>query len=154
MSEGPNRTQLEAVRKSVNVAIPPEDAFRRFTEEMAIWWPLDTHSVGQADAETVVFEAREGGRILERMSDGRTAEWGTVLVYEPPGRVVFSWHPGRDPDGAQEVEVRFVAMEGGTRVDLVHRGWEILGERAEKLRSEYDRGWDFVLGRYTSGASG
>jgi hypothetical protein len=62
--------------------------------------------------------------------------------------VTFSWHPGRDPDTAQEVEVRFEPAEGGTRVELIHRGWEVLGPEAEQLREDYEGGWERVLKHY------
>ena len=116
------------VRRSVRVARPQEDAFRVFTEEIAAWWPLDTHSIGKdgRPAETAVLEGREGGRFYERTGSG-TELWGTVLVWEPPSRVVISWElvPGRPPT---EVEVRFSAEGEGTRVELEHRGFERLGE--------------------------
>ena len=55
------------LRKTVVVKAPPERAFHRFTAEIATWWPLRSHSVGQTDAETVVLEGRVGGRIVERI---------------------------------------------------------------------------------------
>jgi hypothetical protein len=74
-----------------------------------------------------------------------------VLAWEPPKRFVMTWHPGREADGAQELELRFAAVPGGTRVELEHRGWQALGERARETRDAYDddaRGWPSVLARY------
>jgi uncharacterized protein YndB with AHSA1/START domain len=68
-----------------------------------------------------------------------------VLEWDPPHRLVLSWRPGRPEEAAQEVEVRFHATDGATRVDLEHRAWAALGEDAAKLRGEYDTGWDGVL---------
>jgi len=148
MSPNRQRTRLAPVRKFIDVNLSPEDAFRRFTEQIAAWWPLKTHSVGEESAETVVFETRRGGRIYERTRDGAIHLWGTVIACDPPDRVVFSWHPGREADTAQEVEVRFVASEAGTRLELEHRGWEALGAEAETMRSRYSEGWEYVLGRF------
>ena len=134
-----------ALRKTVEVAAPPERAFRLFTEGMAEWWPLATHSVGEERAETVILEPGVGGRILERTLDGEEHLWGTVTVWEPPGRVAFTWHPGRGPDSEQDVEVRFEPSGSGARVELVHTGWERLGDRAAAVYENYDGGWDFVL---------
>ncbi len=135
------------VRKSVTVRCPADEAFRVFSEGVATWWPLETHSVGERSAKTCVLEGRVGGRFFERQEDGTEELWGTVTAWEPPQRLAFTWHPGRAESTAQEIEVRFTPVDGGTRVELEHGGWEKLGERAEEARKEYDSGWDFVLGR-------
>ena len=152
------KTGIEPIRKAINVNAPVERAFATFTDGITGWWPLETHSVGAGRngvrAETAVFEGRIGGRLYERMSDGDEADWGEVLVWEPPSRVVLTWHPGYE-DSAQwtEIEVRFTPEGNGTRVDLEHRGWERLGERATQARSGYDSGWEFVLGKFEGAAS-
>jgi uncharacterized protein YndB with AHSA1/START domain len=138
------------VLKSVTVRCPAEEAFRVFSEGVATWWPLETHSVGERSAKTCVLEGRVGGRFFERQEDGGEELWGTVTAWEPPLRLAFTWHPGRAESTAQEVEVQFTPVDGGTRVELVHRGWEKLGERAEEARNEYDSGWEFVLGHYVN----
>jgi uncharacterized protein YndB with AHSA1/START domain len=143
---------IPAVRKSILVDAPVEQAFRAFTEGIAAWWPLRTHSVARERAEGVVFEGREGGRLYERTSDGEEHEWGVVLAWEPPSRVLYSWHPGRGDETSQEVEMRFTADGDGTRVEVEHRGWERLGERGREQRSSYDSGWDYVLGLYVENA--
>lgn len=144
---------IPALRKSIVVDAPVEQAFRVFTEGIATWWPLRTHSVGQERAETVVFEGRADGRLYERTSDREEHEWGRVLAWEPPRRIVYSWHPDRGDDTSQEVEIRFTPEGAGTRLDLEHRGWERLGERGVEQRSSYDSGWDYVLGLYAGAAS-
>ncbi len=136
------------LRKTITVARPVEDAFRLYTEGIATWWPLETHSVGRRDAETCVLEPRHGGRLYERTSAGAEHHWGTVLVWDPPHRLVHTWHPGGDEASAQEVEIRFAPDGAGTRVELVHTGWEKLGDRAASVFQSYDSGWDFVLGCY------
>ena len=84
-----------AIRKSVTVDRPLEEAFRLYTEQVATWWPFSTHSTGKEEVETVILEGREGGRFYERTKNGDEHLWGTVLVWDPPSRVVHSWHPGR-----------------------------------------------------------
>jgi uncharacterized protein YndB with AHSA1/START domain len=136
------------VRKAVEVDASPEDAFRVFTAEMASWWPLQTHSVARENAATCVFEDREGGRIYERTRDGDEILWGTVVVYEPPHRLAYRWHPGRGEETAQEVEMHFRAVGKRTRVEVEHRGWERYGEGLEEALRSYDTGWDLVLGQW------
>lgn len=141
--------RIPALEKTIRVPWSPETAFRRFTADIADWWPHATHSVGQEKVETVVFEPKVGGSLYERHHDGTTVPWGTVRVWEPARRLVFTWHPGYGEDEAQEVEVTFHGEEGGTRVHLVHRGWERRRDGAT-IRKDYDRGWEGVLELYAS----
>jgi uncharacterized protein YndB with AHSA1/START domain len=124
---------------------PQDAAFRRFTDEIATWWPLRTHSIGQERAESVVFEGRVGGRIVERIRGGEESTWGTVTAWEPPHRVAFTWHPGQPVEKAQDIEVRFTAEGSRTRLQLTHSGWERLGEKAARARKAYGPGWTYVL---------
>ncbi len=145
-----------AIQKEVTVACAPERAFQVFTEGVATWWPLATHSVAEEDAETVILEGREGGRFYERTKDGEEHDWGTVTVWEPPTFLALTWHPGRGPETAQQLEIRFTPEGDGTRVQIDHRGWETLGDRAEKVLGSYSSptGWDFVLGERYANAAG
>src|SRR5262245_27495428 len=118
--------------KQVIVNAPPERAFARFTAEIHTWWPLASHSVFEGEADHVRFEGRVGGRIVERAPDGRESVWGTVVTWEPPRRVAFTWHPGHDPSEAQDVEVTFTPEQGATRVQLTHKGFERLGKIANR----------------------
>jgi uncharacterized protein YndB with AHSA1/START domain len=141
---------IEPVRRSVEVSCDPSDAFHIFIDDIDSWWPLATHSIGQDKTVSCLFETREGGRIYETQNDGSLHLWGTVTAWEPPRRVVFSWHPGRDAATAQEVELRFVPVGTGTRVELEHRRWETLGERAADTRNAYQTGWAGVLARFVA----
>lgn len=140
--------RIAPIRKSISVPWRPEVAFRRFTEEIATWWPLASHSVSESAAAGCAIEGRIGGRIYETGPDGVEHAWGSVTVWEPPRRLAFTWHPGRPADTGQQVEITFRAEGQGARVELVHSGWERLGEKAAAMRADYDGGWDFVLGRY------
>jgi len=139
---------LGPVRHTVEVAVPAAEAFRIFVDQIDSWWPLAVHSIGGARAAGCVFEGRDGGRIYEADEDGSLHLWGTVTEWRPPERVVFSWHPGRDATTAQEVELRFVEHGGRTTVELEHRGWESLGDRAAEARERYHSGWPGVMVHY------
>lgn len=135
-----NRLSIEPVVKTITVACTPEEAFHYFTADFSMWWPAATHSVVAYASEfkdrpaEVIFEPRAGGRIFERSSSGEPYTWGKVLAWEPPARVEFSFHPGRDEKEAQTVEVAFSAVPEGARVTLTHRGWEKLSDNAQKAR--------------------
>ena len=136
---------IEPLVKRRRFSLDPERAFALFTEEMGSWWPLGSYSVAGEEAAEAVFEGWQGGAIFERTRDGTTHVWGTVLEWEPPFRLAFSWHPGRTPSTAQRVELVFEADGDGCRLTLIHSGWDALGDEAEGTRTGYESGWDFVL---------
>ncbi len=141
------------VRLSIEVAAPVELAFRVFTDKLGTWWPLLSHSIA-ADEESVTraveahIEGQPGGRIYEVCEDGSEADWGRVLVWDPPHRLVMSWKPSRSDRPPTELEVRFAASGAGTVVSLEHRGWERLGDLGPRARRGYETGWPGVLELY------
>ncbi|HXQ53912.1 MAG TPA: SRPBCC family protein [Stellaceae bacterium] len=142
------------VRKSIVVKAPPERAFAVFAAGIGTWWPA-THSVGSSPMKQAVIEPHEGGRWYERGEDGSECQWGKVLAWEPPRRLLLAWQLDArfkyDPDLVTEVEVRFTALgTEGTRVDLEHRKLEAFAGDAEKVRGQVDApgGWTLVLDRF------
>lgn len=152
MNDRVSQDVIAPVVKSIQVSLPVETAFQLFTDGIARWWPLVTHSVGGVDAFSCHIEGRVGGRIYEVMKDGQESTWGTLLAWEPPQRLRFTFHPGRAADSAQTVEVVFQAEGGGTRLTLTHRGWDALGADGVGKRAGYETGWDVVLGEFVKAA--
>jgi uncharacterized protein YndB with AHSA1/START domain len=153
------QTTVEPIQRSVTVDRSVEDAFRVFTEGISTWWPLHTHSIEAMDSNhdrvptEAVLEPREGGRLYERMSTGEEGYWGTITTWEPPHRVVISWKVNPEALAPTEIDVRFTEEGGATRVDLEHRGWERLGEKAAEARASYADGWKTVFGAYAEVAN-
>lgn len=148
------------VRRSVRVNAPQAHVFAVFTEQHGAWWPLHTHHIGTQPAQTAIIEPRTGGRWFERSSDGVECDWGRVLVWQPPHRIVLSWDIGADwkydPKLGTEVEVRFIS-EGAdtTRVELEHRRLERYGAQAETMYATFDSegGWDGILQGFAKAAT-
>jgi uncharacterized protein YndB with AHSA1/START domain len=149
----PVAAKANVVRKALSVNLPIARVFAAFTQNMAAWWPATHHIAKQAFTEITV-EPRPGGRWFEVAADGSECDWGRVLAWEPPNRVVFSWHLQADwnfdpnPEKASEVEVRFFADAADkTRVELEHRKLERHGESWEKVRTGVDSpgGWTAIL---------
>jgi uncharacterized protein YndB with AHSA1/START domain len=134
------------VVKSVVVRAAPVRAFDLFVGELARWWPLAQFHTGP-DPITCEIEPRVGGRVYERAADGTETAWGSVLAYEPPHRLAFSWIIGFSAGEEQMIELRFAPESDGTRVELTHSGWEKLGDAAAALRERYDRGWATIIER-------
>jgi uncharacterized protein YndB with AHSA1/START domain len=148
------------IRQAVIVRADPDHAFRLFTEGMGTWWPVDQYSRAvsefAAEGATVArldFQAGPGGSIREVLSDGRVLPWGEVTQWDPPVRVVIAWRPHSLPEPPTELDVTFTAGDGGTLVELEHRGWERLsdGFRAD-LYPIYVRGWPTTLERFSAAA--
>jgi uncharacterized protein YndB with AHSA1/START domain len=144
------------VKKSISVAATPERAFAVFTQRFDAWWPR-SHSIGEAPLKEAVIEGRVGGRWFGRLENGTDAEWGEVLAWEPPSRVLLAWRIGDnwqyDPDLLTEVEVTFTPEAGGaTRVELEHRHLERMGEGGEGMRAAFDSdgGWQGLLKLYAA----
>ena len=139
------RTDELVVRKSVFVRCSPEHAFHVYTEKMSDWYPLEGHSLFDDPDGTVVWERRVGGRVYERSTSGEEGVWGTIVAWNPPHALSMTWHPGRGEETAQELTVRFSGEECGTRVEIVHTGWERLGADARARMAGYETGWGSVL---------
>ena len=151
------QAQETTVRQEITVEAPVDRAFRVFTEQMDKIKPREHNMLG-VDIEATVFEPRAGGRIYDRGTDGSECDWASVLAYEPPDRVVFSWNVSphwqveTDPARRSEVEVRFIAEGSGrTRVELEHRHLDRHGDGWEGLRDGVAApdGWPLYLQRYT-----
>jgi uncharacterized protein YndB with AHSA1/START domain len=132
------------VVKTVSVRATPARAFECFARDLARWWPLAQFHIGP-DPVACAIEPRPGGRVFERAADGHETAWGTVLAYEPPHRLVFTWIIGLAAECEQLIELRFAPESRGTRVELTHSGWEKLGDAAAALRERYDRGWATLI---------
>jgi uncharacterized protein YndB with AHSA1/START domain len=149
-----------SVRKVSMVAAAPAGAWRVFTERMGTWWPLAVYKIGKTNAVDAVIEPRVGGRWYERGDDGSTCDWGRVLVWEPPSRLVLSWDVSADwqydPELKTEIEIRFIAAgEGGTRVELEHRKLDRYGARRAEMRRVFDTegDWGRLLAMFAARAA-
>jgi uncharacterized protein YndB with AHSA1/START domain len=148
------------VRKSIVVNTPQEHAFRTFTDHVHTWWPVG-HHIGGKEPYQVIIEPKTGGRWFERADDGSECNWGRVLAWEPPQRVLLSWDINADwkyqPGLGSEVEVVF-HREGPekTRVVLEHRKLEVFGEKAEQIRQmmEGEGAWGDMLVLFAKAAEG
>jgi uncharacterized protein YndB with AHSA1/START domain len=137
---------IEAVRKTVTVDCTVEEAFRVFTSDAISWWPIATHSVHGDAVKEIVFEEHEGGEVYELSSSGERSHWAAVVSWEPPTRLVLAWNILERETVPTEVEVRFLPEGTETRVELEHRGWGVVAEDAACKRSNYDSGWEHILG--------
>jgi len=145
---------------SVVVDAPLERAFVVFTDGIDTWWPRE-HTIGEAELKEMVLETKVGGRAYGIGVDGSESDWGRVLEYDRPNRIVVSWdinlHWKHELDQARasEFEVRFVP-EGPdrTRVELEHRHLDRHGEGWEAMRDAVGspNGWQGGLELFAKAA--
>jgi len=146
------------VRKSITVKASVEHTFQMFTDGIDSWWPRE-HHLGNAPMKREIIEGRVGGRCYSEQHDGTEWPWATVLVWEPPRRLVLAWQINPawkfepDLEKTSEVEVRFTPeADGSTRVDLEHRQFERHGAGWEGARSGVDTGmgWGWILAQFAA----
>jgi uncharacterized protein YndB with AHSA1/START domain len=115
------------------VDCPVDEAFRLFTEGFSEWWPLGAQCT---------LEPWRDGKLIERTAEGKEEEWGSIIAWEPPKRLEFTWCPGRPEDRHETVQVDFEVEADGTRVTLIHQGWD---RGAEPLCGIRPPEWSTVL---------
>jgi uncharacterized protein YndB with AHSA1/START domain len=137
----------------IEVALSVAQAFELFVNGMARWWPFKGHSCAGDEAVDVVFEPRVGGVVTELTRDGQRHPWGEVLVWQPPHRLVMTWHPAQPAAQATRVDLRFEPSDGGCVLHLRHDGWEARGANAHDVRGGYVEGWRLVLQHWAAAAA-
>jgi uncharacterized protein YndB with AHSA1/START domain len=142
---------MDPVVVSVFVKADAERAFDAFTAEMTGWWPLSKTSISKG--ERVVVETRQGGEIYE-VNAGVNHHWAWITAWEPPSRIAVEWKVDEDAPVPTAWEATFTPEAQGTRLTLVHTGWEALGDGAAEARDSYDGGWAGVLERYVTYLNG
>jgi len=150
------RIKPAPIRKTLRVAASPERAFDTFVA-MGPWWLRDHSVIAQAqqtEQVDVVIEPHVGGRWYEVGANGGTYDWGRVVAFERPERLVLLWQLGLDfefhADLETTVEVLFRSEGEHTVVEFEHRDLERMGENAAQVLESMDGGWGALLDRFAS----
>lgn len=138
---------LPPLRRQVLVSCDQPTAYRLFTDEIGLWWPLESHGCFGPGGSLALVDQQ----IVESGPSGETAIWGTITANDPPSTISFTWHPGRPAAEATRVTVTFASAgdPNTTLVTLEHSGWEAYGD-PEAARDNYAGGWVTVLARYAA----
>jgi len=139
------------VCKELVIKASQRRAFQAFTEQIDHWWPR-SHHIGKSEMKCAVLETQEGGRWYEIGVDGSECDWGKVLVWNPPHKLILAWQITAgwqyDPKFLTEVEVNFIEQgPNQTHLILEHRNIEKFGVKAEEMWSAFDSegGWTGML---------
>ena len=148
-------------RAEVMVDAPQERAFSVFTDGIDTWWPRE-HTIGEAELKQMVLEPKVGGRAYGIGVDGSESDWGRVLAFDRPSRIVVSWDitlqwkHELNVAKTSEFEVRFIPDgPDRTRVELEHRHLERHGEGWEAMRDAVGspNGWQGGLELFAAAAA-
>jgi uncharacterized protein YndB with AHSA1/START domain len=138
-----------AIRKTIEVKAPRERAFDVFAQRMGEWWHKDHSLAKDTQQVDVVIEPRAGGRWYEKGADGSEQNWGKVLAWDPPHRLMLAWQLTRefeyDPNFETTIEVTFEERGPITVVRFEHRDLERMGEGAVETFEAMDGGWGMLL---------
>ena len=154
-------TTTTTAQASVIVDAPQERAFAVFTDGIDSWWPRE-HAVGEAELREMVLEPKVGGRAYGIGVDGSESDWGRVLAYDRPNRIVVSWDitlqwkHELNVAKTSEFEVRFIPESADrTRVELEHRHLERHGDGWEAMRDAIGspNGWQGGLELFAAAAA-
>ncbi|MEO3779338.1 SRPBCC family protein [Micromonospora sp. B11E3] len=143
-----------SLRSTLLVSASAEHAFAVFAGALTDWWVAEYTWSGPAALAELGIEPRAGGMLYEIGPYGFRSDWGRVLTWDPPRRLVFTWQIGPDrvpvPDPAQasEVEVLFLPDADQVRVEVEHRHFDRHGEAAEGYRQALTAGWHELLSRF------
>jgi len=148
---------IAPIRRTIEVAVPPERAFELFTGRMHDWWPIG-HSISDEPRAAIEVEPQAGGW-WGQIGEHRTrVQWGKVLRWNPPGQLLLAWQINAqwhyDPDLETELELTFTPVGLNTLVTLEHRNLERFGESAEKMAEQLRNGWPGVVQVFADFADG
>jgi uncharacterized protein YndB with AHSA1/START domain len=144
---------LAPIRQSTIVSTSREKAFDLFTGRMSEWW--FGQGIGPTPFEQIVLEGRRGGRWFERAPDGTETDWGEVVAWERPARLLLAWRINGewkfDPELETALEITFQEIDANsTRLVLEHRDLGRLGESGRKTAEAMNSGWASLLERFAA----
>ncbi len=145
---------------SINIteilACDQETAFNAFVTDFQKWWP-QAYSLSKEGLKEIGITPKVNGMCYEIGPHGFRCDWGRVLIWQPPERLVFTWQisersaPEPNPELASEVHLEFVNLGANqTQIKLQHKHFSRHGEGGvnycTEMASEY--GWPYIISEY------
>lgn len=130
---------MDSIHKDIWINAPIETVWDFITDQRKIaqWLMPNDFAPVQGHCFNMQCEPMDGSNgIVECV----------VEECQPPSRLVYSWTIDKPPITTL-VEIQLNTENNGTRLKLVHSGWEQLSEQDSHVRDRHDQGWTFLLGQ-------
>jgi uncharacterized protein YndB with AHSA1/START domain len=132
------------IRRSIQIDATPERVWREFEtpERFRSWWTTD---LPDRNESVRAYEPRVGARIEMPCSwpGGSCVFEGNITVFEPGRELTFELSiEGMPWDAPTCVTVRLTPNAYGTLVEILHYGFESIGDSAVQQYSDFEGGWD------------
>lgn len=159
MSKSPSSPKT--IEQIFTVPVSIDQAFKIFTAKLDSWWPKEYTWAGEV-LETIKIESKKNGRCFERGPHDFELDWGRVIVWEPPTKIIFTWQidpnrvPVPNPEKVSEVEVLFEQKNKEiTQIKFKHRKLDNHGEEATAYRDALNspQGWPYILNKFKEACS-
>jgi len=122
-----------------------ESAFEVFAGRTGEWW----HPDFTPDASTfrdLVIEPKVGGRVLQVHDGPAEFDIGTVTVWDPPGRLVYTSTLAQPAGHTSEISVTFTPAGDGCRFHFEHGGWNATNAADRDKFAQ----WSLILDRFAA----
>ena len=133
---------IEDIRQSIDIAASPERVWQVLTGEGLVEQWLGCMGF-RAEIGTIFYMQQDSAKRAAGDTSGATH--CELLALDPPRHMVFSWYYPDMPK--TEVLITLEADGSGTRVALVHTGWDQYdGDQIKAIRDTLAGGWgSYVL---------
>lgn len=132
------------INGTADINASPERIFRALTtEEQAEWWGQDdlyrTHDY--------VIDLRPGGRWSCKATSPKgdtSTVGGEYITIDPPRVLEYTWEPSWDNFAVSRVRIELEPRGNGTRLRLLHTGFEGREQMAENHRDGWTRVFNWL----------
>ncbi len=122
----------------IPIAGSRERVWTALTEELSAWWLPDFHVVGPDSV--VTLDARAGGALLERRTDGGSLLWYTVQMAVPNESLDLVGHLGKDWGGPATTMLT-LRLEARGDETVLHVRDCLVGRTTEESCATQAEGW-------------
>jgi uncharacterized protein YndB with AHSA1/START domain len=134
------------IRRSIVINATPQRVWQELEthERFAGWWGVDTDVL---KTEVLRWEPYVGGWFENRGThSGAPINFkGQIVAVDPPHEITFEWMaPERGWTEPTYITIRLTALADGTLVEILHHGWERLGQGGAELHRGFERGWSLA----------